>query len=55
MFLCFQLLDKINVDTYVPSYDVCILDVALIAVTQSGSDADTVNTSRFAFGQAPAV
>jgi hypothetical protein len=54
-FLCFQLLDKIDVDAHVPSYDACVLDVALIAVTQTGSDADTLNARRFAFGDAPAL
>jgi hypothetical protein len=55
VFLCFRLLDKIDVDTYVASYGVCILDVALIAATQTRRDADAVNTSWFAFGEAQAV
>jgi hypothetical protein len=55
LFIRFQLLDEINVDTHIPRYDVCILDVPLIAMAQSWSDADTMNTSRFAFGGTSAV
>lgn len=42
-------------DTHIPSYEICILDVPLITVTQTGSYTNSMNTSRFAFGDAPAV